>query len=431
MPSGRKDGFLNQHVLPVAGPGTDLVGSREACRLLGVKPATLYAYVSRGKVRTAPGPDGRTRLYARDDLVRLKTGHDARAGHTAVAAGAMQWGQPVLDSALCRVDAAGPHYRGQSAVALALSGAPVESVAELLWTGSALPLAPWPAAAPADVRTVAALTRLPADAPPIGALRAVLMGLWQGSAGAFNGASVDVECGRARRLLRFLAAAPALRKGQGAFAAALRQPTVAHTLWHAFTSQAASAATLHALNLALVLCADHELNASAFAARVAAGTGADLHACVMAAMAAHSGPLHGAACDRVESLLASLPRGPALARALKIRVSRGEPLPGFGHPLYPQGDPRTPPLLNTAHQQGSRRASARHALALASAVKDQLGTHPTLDHGLVALCAALGLPRGSAVVVFALGRVAGWVAHTLEQRQSGVMLRPRARYVGP
>jgi citrate synthase len=188
-----------------------------------------------------------------------------------------------------------------------------------------------------------------------------------------------------------------------------------------------------ALDLALVLLADHELNASSFAARIAASTDASLPACLQAALATLTGPRHGGACDRVEALLVE---AEALRRprdVLELRSRRGEAVPGFGHPLYRTGDPRARPLLERARalSRGSHSARRRAATALLLAQSMQRqGLPPTVDFGLVALTRALGMAPGSAALLFALGRGAGWVAHVLEQRRSEAVLRPRARYLG-
>ncbi|HWZ91344.1 MAG TPA: citrate/2-methylcitrate synthase, partial [Polyangiaceae bacterium] len=177
------------------------------------------------------------------------------------------------------------------------------------------------------------------------------------------------------------------------------------------------------------LSAEHELNASTFAARVAASAGADLYACLGAALNTLSGSAHGGMCDRVEALLETIGERTRAARTVREWLARGEPVPGFGHPLYPAGDPRGALLLELARNHGARTAPARTAFALVAAMERGGHPAPTLDLGLVALCHCLELPRGTAASLFALGRTAGWVAHALEQRAAGYLLRPRARYV--
>ena len=186
-----------------------------------------------------------------------------------------------------------------------------------------------------------------------------------------------------------------------------------------------------AVDAALVACADHELNASTFAARIAAGAGADLYAALGAALCTFSGARHGGAPEHVDRLLESIP--PRALRATIVDALRhGEHPPGFGHRLYPAGDPRVPLILARIPRPRAAADSRRlaHALAAADIVTELTGEHPSLDFALVALARGLGQPAAWASSVFALGRTAGWIAHVLEQREGGELLRPRARYVG-
>jgi citrate synthase len=186
-----------------------------------------------------------------------------------------------------------------------------------------------------------------------------------------------------------------------------------------------------AIRLALVLCADHELNASAFTARCAASTAATPYAALIAALAALTGPRHGGATRKVEDLLdlPAIARDPAEAVAERLRL--GEPLPGFGHALYPEGDPRAIALLACADAQRGSDADLSRAHAVAAAALRLSGLRPNLDFGLVTLCRRLGLPRGAPLAIFLVGRTVGWLAHALEQYASDRLIRPRARYVGP
>src|SRR5690606_17240169 len=180
---------------------------------------------------------------------------------------------------------------------------------------------------------------------------------------------------------------------------------------------------------ALVLCADHELNVSAFAARVVASTGAHLHATVCSGLAALSGPRHGGATARAHALIGDALDAASPAGYIRQRWQRGDELPGFGHALYPDGDPRAAELL------AMLRARDDNALvpALASIIDsafDASGQRPNIDFTLAALCHAYRLPAAHALVMFAAGRLAGWLAHALEQQETGRLIRPRASYIG-
>jgi citrate synthase len=174
---------------------------------------------------------------------------------------------------------------------------------------------------------------------------------------------------------------------------------------------------------ALVLLADHELNASTFAARVAASTGAPLSAAALAGAAALGGPLHGKASVDTRSLVAEARRRGA-RRVVLERVEKGLTLPSFGHPLYPAGDIRARSLLAVVRPPPI-------FVELQQVAEELTGEHPNVDFALTALAARLRLPHDGPFVLFALARTVGWIAHALEQTAGGTLIRPRARYVGP
>lgn len=388
----------------------EVVTAARACKLLGVKRETLYAYASRGLLRRVQPAGKRTSGYLLADVMRLKARAGARKGHAAVASGALRWGEPVLETAIATIGARGPLYRGRWAVELVGEGVSFERVAELLWSGELPETTPaWrPVAAPPKKKALSALS-VEATIP---VKLQLLVAALASHERAVHHATPQVEQDRARALIARMASLLGDARGT----------SIAETF-----ARSVGLAARHAtpVDAALVLVADHELNASSFAARVAAGAGCDLYACIGAALATASGTKHGGECDRVEAMM----RRDRGVRAIRERAARGEALSGFGHALYPDGDPRTPPLLALARAIDKKATTPFDDVARAA--REELGLLPTVDFGLVALSTALGAPAGTAVGLFVLGRCAGWVAHVLEQRRADFLLRPRARYVGP
>ncbi|MGK3965423.1 citrate/2-methylcitrate synthase [Sorangium sp. So ce118] len=347
----------------------------------------------------------------------------------------------MLDSALTELKARGPYYRGQAAVDLAEADTHFESVAELLWTGT-LPDAPprW------DMEPLGALVwtlnqtcTTPAahsvdSGEPLAAFRRGVTLLGSGRTACRAPAAAGMEAYRsARALLSFMSVLPAASAGPERLARARAIPGIAARLAFALGASGTAATRRRyavLLNRALILCADHELDTSTFAARVAASAGVDLYACILSALITLHGTKHGGVCQVIEEMLASLREPGDIARYVAGRIGAGEAVPGFGHPLYPEGDPRARPLLTVARAMEADKAAVRSILALV-AVMSQAGLPPTLELGLTALTEALELPKGSAYILLAIGRTAGLVGHVLEEWARDSVIRPRARYVGP
>jgi citrate synthase len=183
------------------------------------------------------------------------------------------------------------------------------------------------------------------------------------------------------------------------------------------------------LNAMLILTADHELNISSFTARCVASTGASPHAALAAALAALQGPRHGGQTLRCEAFLREVAwDGP---QAVTNRLRRGDALPGFGHLLYPDGDPRGRFLIEASLNAAPESSAASVVRTALESVRVQVGQLPNVDFGLVAAGRILGLPSGAPLLLFALGRIAGWIGHIIEQYQTDHLIRPRARYIGP
>lgn len=384
------------------------VGAGEASRLLGVTRATLYAYVSRGLVRSQPGGGGsRARRYSRDDIDRLRRRAEARRNPDTAAAGALQWGVPVLESAITLIDGARLYYRGHDAVALARARS-VAEVASLVWTGSFEQTWPAPASAPAIGRQASFVARA----------QTALAAAPAGDPGAFGLRPAGVQAA-GWRILHLLAAAAA----PSARAAAAVEQTLARA-WRVDERDAAL------LRSTLILCADHELNVSSFTARVVASAGSHPYGCVSAALAALEGPRHGGAGARVEAMLDSLRRRRPLKDAVAERLRRGESIDGFGHPLYRDGDPRAIALLDALRRDHPRSPELAFLLDAARALTAATREHPNLDFALAAVTRVLKLPSGAPLMLFAIGRSIGWIGHAMEQYATGQLIRPRAKYTG-
>lgn len=388
--------------------------AEEAAAALGVSRATLYAYVSRGLVRSEPAAEGsRRHRYRAADVRRLLQRKEQRRDPAAAAQAALHFGAPVLESAITLIDDGRLYYRGRDALRLARERS-VEEVAGLIWTGEL------------DARPLAEVEPPPlpplekTDLPPIERFQALLPLAAAGDLAAFDLRPPAIVSAGARivwLLVQAVSPTEGMPEGEG----------LVETLQRAWGLPAGAGPLL---NAALILCADHELNVSSFTARCVASAGGTPYGVVQAGLAALRGSRHGGHTERVEALLREV-RAPAQAPdAIAARLQRGEPIPGFGHRLYPKGDPRGRLLLEIARHLRSHSPALALAAAVVEAAGDLLQERPTVDFGLVAAASALGLPSGSALALFAIGRTIGWIGHALEQIEAGTIIRPRARYVG-
>ncbi|WP_448676640.1 citrate/2-methylcitrate synthase [Delftia acidovorans] len=387
----------------------DYLNSTEATALLGVSRATLYAYVSRGLLHAHAADTPRESRYLREEVEQLARQRGQGRKPREVAQAALNWGLPVLESSITLIEQGRLYYRGEDAVDWARSHT-LEETAALLWQ--------YPADAAFAAHAVESAPVLPdlqqrmAGQPCENTLLALFTVASDDAATAAWQQSPERLAAGCGALLRLLAAC-------------LLGTAPDKTPIHQQCAQAwgldAQGADL--VRMALVLCADHELNASGFTARCVASTGASLRAAVVGGLAALTGGRHGGTTARVEALWDELGEAQAPAR-LRQRLARGETLPGFGHHLYPEGDVRAALLLEMLPRQGPAAALAAEVMALT-------GLAPSVDFALVALRRHLQLPAGSAFGLFALGRCAGWLAQALEQRATRQIIRPRAAYTGP
>ncbi|BCG77852.1 citrate synthase [Mesorhizobium sp. 113-3-3] len=375
---------------------SEWLSRQEALERLRVRPQTLYAYVSRGRIGMRPDEtDPRRSQYRADDIAALATRRARGRSPSAIAESAIAWGEPSIATSVSTVWHGRLIYRGQDAVALAKS-ATLEETAAVLWNLAE----PMVFKAPSS------------QAPhPIGRASAFAQLALLASQGRPSlGRSATSLCAEAAQTIGALAQSLGAAAGKGPVHRSLAQG------WSVDDAGA------EAIRCALVLLADHELNASTFAARVAASTGAAPAACLLAGLATLSGPRHGGAGEAVMQLAEDAARYGADA-AIRRWLGHDRPLPAFGHPLYPEGDPRATALLAAIPVDETLQQLEKAAMSMT-------GARPNIDFALAALTRGLGLPRDAPFQLFALGRSVGWAAHMVEQIVSGSIIRPRGRYEG-
>jgi citrate synthase len=400
------------------------LSAAEAAARLGVKPATLYAYVSRGLLGRERSPGRRTSTFDPAEVERL-TRRGGRRGRRPA-------GELVVESALTAIEGGALWYRGLPVTELAATRT-FEEVAEWLWRGRFPAATRWQAGAASLAAGRRAQAALPEGALPLERLRVVAAALAAGDDLRLE-LHPDAVAAAGRALIAGLAGCLP-RRG--------RPPPgdagIAARLWSCLSPLDPDPALLAVLDAALVLLADHELAASTVAARVAASVRADPYAVAAAGLATLSGSLHGGASLAVEALLAEVDR-PGLAprqarprarRVLGERLRRGERLRGVGHPLYPDGDPRAAYLLARLRRVavGSPRLAVVEALL--DATRRRGLPPPNVDLALAALGHVAEMTRGAGEAIFAVARAAGWLAHALEEYDRAVPIRLRAVYTGP
>jgi citrate synthase len=388
--------------------------TREAAERLELKPATLYAYVSRGLLEARRTENGRGSLFHREDVERLAARGQARRR------------PPSLDfevrSAITDLTPTSLRYRGRPIDDLATRYT-FEQVAELLWTGELADTTPWPA--PASARAARDVQQtLPEDTPSLERLRiACAIASTSDPLRALRDQSAMMATGRS--LIATLVEALPPRPGS------IQPPPdapIAARLLAKFAEGPLVPERVRLLDAALIVCADHELAVSTVAARVAASAHCDPYAVVECGLATTGGPLHGGVTRYVERLLDGLAPEDAEQRVAAHLREYGE-VPGFGHRIYDGADPRATTMLALMRELLEPRQMATVDAVLAIARARHVG-EPNADLALGALTTALGLPPGSAVAIFGLARCAGWLAHAFEQYQTGDLIRPRAIYVG-
>jgi citrate synthase len=390
-----------------------VLSTAETARRLGVKPQTVYAYVSRGLLTRHPDRDGRRSRFDPAEVERLaaRARHGGRAGALEV----------VVDTELTRIDVEGRlYFRGRDATELARFRS-FEQVAELLWDESDVHT-PW--RAPHGMLRVCehAQAALPDDARPVERMRVVAA-----AAASTDPLRDDRRPAAVRAVGRTLIAvlADALPERSRP-----RDASIAARLWSRLADASPSPAALNTLDAALVLLADHELAASTLAARVAASAWADPYLVVLTGLGALGGALHGASAGAAEAMLAAIAAPQEAGVVLGERLRADGRVPGFGLGVYGDRDPRADALLALL----PRAASAERVAVVEEVVRlvgREHGPAPNVDFALGALSVGCALTPGAAEAIFSLARVAGLIAHAIEEYPHRLRFRPRAAYTGP
>ena len=414
---------------------TEFLTAAQAAQRLGVKPATLYAYVSRGVLRRDRASDGRGSLFDAEEVERL-----ARRGRPRRPAGAADI---TVESAITEITGDRLRYRGLDVIRLATSRT-FEDVAELLWTGEFPALAqapaPWQATPAAVAAGRAAQAALPAGTLPLERFQVIVPVM-----AATDSLRLQLDrpavLAAARNLIAGMVdclpapsssgTGPADQTSATSSAPSGSSAPIAERLWSMLCDRRPTPELLRALSAALVLLADHELAASTLAARVAASVRADPYAVVGTGLGAMSGVLHGGASLGVETLIAAA-RGPQdVPRVVGELLRRGEKIPGFGHFVYRSGDPRAVVLLGLVRRAAPKSGQLAVAEAVLAEVRRKSLPEPNIDFAVATLARVAGMVPGAGEAVFAVARTAGWIAHALEAYAGGGPLRPRAVYTGP
>ncbi|MGR4884679.1 citrate synthase [Streptomyces sp. LARHCF249] len=393
--------------------------TRQAAELLGVKPATVYAYVSRGQLTSRRDQVGRGSTFDAAEVEEL-------ARRSRREAAAPPAGELSVRTALTLIESDRYYFRGVDAVALA-SRYRYEEVAEWLWTGSLAHGARFTAPPEPLAAARRAVAALPEHSGPVDRLRVAVAAAAVADPLRFD-LSEEAVLGSARCLIPTLVGAlPVL--GPARWAGDAR---IARQLWSRLTGQEPDPDALAALDLALALLVDHDLAASTLAVRVAASARAHPYAAVSAGLGALEGPLHGAAGRLAHRMLVEVLERGGAAPVVAEYLRAGRRVPGLGHRLYQGEDPRAGALFDRLEGLPQAAPALAAAREVAAVMGRQGGLHANVDLALAVLTVSCGMAAEAGETVFAVARTAGWIAHALEEYQERPLrMRPSGQYQGP
>ncbi len=348
------------------------------------------------------------------------------------------------ESSICFIDGAKGilSYRGIDIHELA-GRSTFEETTYLLWNGklpTAVELSAFTqqlaAARKLPPAAIEFLRTLPKDASPMEVLRTAvsLLSIYDPDAkSTTHEANLRKSFELTAQVAMLIATFDRIRKGKDIVEVDPSLSHAANFLWMLNGEKPTETAT-RALDVALILHADHELNASTFAARVIAATLSDMHSAITGAIGALKGPLHGGANEAVMHLLYSVEKsGEDPVEHVKGMLERKEKISGFGHRVYTTEDPRATHLRQMSHDLGQDANPKWYEMsrAIELFVKDQKKLNANVDFYSASTYTTLGIDIDLFTPIFALSRIAGWCAHVIEQHDDNRLIRPRADYTGP
>ncbi|MEV5356138.1 citrate synthase [Streptomyces sp. NPDC052693] len=424
---------------PAPGGPERRLSTKEAAELLGVKPETVYAYVSRGQLSSRRGSGGRGSTFDAREVEALARRNRREGAATSGTSGA--GGELAVRTRLTLIESDRYYFRGVDAVDLATRHS-YEEVAEWLWTGRMRPGSTFTAPAGSVAVARRAVDALPEHAAPADLLRVATIAAATADPLRFD-LSEEAVLGTARSLIPTLVAAlpPATgdrRDDRRDDRREIRrddrrdQAPLAHRLWTRLSPRDADEASLRALDTALALLVDHDLAASTLAVRVAASARAHAYAAVTAGLGVIEGPLHGAASGLAHRMLQDVldqgDAGPVIADELRA----GRRIPGLGHRLYPGEDPRARALFALLEGMPRAEPALLAARDVVNTAARYAPLHANVDLALAVLTASCGMPPTAGETIFAVARTAGWIAHALEEYgERPLRMRPSGLYTGP
>ncbi|MEO9223479.1 MAG: citrate synthase [Acidimicrobiales bacterium] len=391
------------------------LSTAEAAARLGVKPETLYAYVSRGLIRRERSPHGST--FAPTDVERL-----AQAGRRVRRLPTL-----VFPSSLTLIENDRVFYRGLDVIRLSRERT-FEEVAGWLWTGSWPDATEWPNDTARGEAVGRAQETLPNDCLPIDRLR-LTVAVAAGNDPNRHDTTPTAVISTAQRLIPLMVQTVAPTRSARRPHRRNADLSIAAILWPKLSPLPPTTGRIDALNAALVLLADHELAVSTLAVRAAAMARADTYGVVGTGLNVAGGSRHGGASLDLEGVL-SHAAVVGIGRAIEARLANGH-LPGFGHPIYKNRDPRARPLLDRLNDLDPDPARRAFVDSFLDAVESRSLFHANVDAALAGLAWCGEMRPGSGEAIFVIARTAGWVAHALEQYDQTTLMRSRVDYAGP